>query len=110
MTHFGVLVRIPSKVGSNGNDIVAELERMMIRLERHDGDIEITDEGDIKPALAPLIRKVKGNTMWTSPGRMGWFASHSATPETFDAYASSLVDWLKAGDQTDYLVAVDCHI
>jgi hypothetical protein len=47
---------------------------------------------------------------WKEKGEMGWWASSDATPESTRAHASALKDWLKKGNQNDWLVVVDCHI
>lgn len=47
---------------------------------------------------------------WVEPGRMGWWASTDATPETRKEYSQSFIEWLRSGDPDDWIVAVDCHI
>lgn len=48
--------------------------------------------------------------LWQEPGKMGWFACSTETPETHKAFKESHRDWLKRGDPRDVLVLVDCHI
>lgn len=47
---------------------------------------------------------------WTAPGEMGWFGMSSDTPEARVRFRGHFMDWLRDGDQQDWLVAVDCHI
>jgi hypothetical protein len=47
---------------------------------------------------------------WHAPGRMGWFGCSSDEPEQYKEYASSALDWYKAGNQDDIVFIVDCHI
>lgn len=47
---------------------------------------------------------------WHSGGEMGWFGCSSDTPESKAAHARSFMDRLRAGDQRDWVVVVDCHI
>jgi hypothetical protein len=47
---------------------------------------------------------------WVEPGSMGWFGFSSDTPETNLKHAADFPTWLRAGDQQDWLVVVDCHI
>lgn len=47
---------------------------------------------------------------WNEPGKMGWWACSSDTPESYQAYAKGFVPWLRSGDQRDFVVVVDCHI
>jgi hypothetical protein len=52
----------------------------------------------------------KGGSEWQEAGSMGWFACHDATNDDLTKHAVSLVDWLKSGNQEDFLVMLDCHI
>lgn len=48
---------------------------------------------------------------WVEPGRMGWFASSSATPETYRTWKQTFHDrFIAAAAPDDLLVCVDCHI
>lgn len=47
---------------------------------------------------------------WREKGKMGWWASSDATPESERQYAVGLIPWLKSGNQNDFVVIVDCHI
>lgn len=47
---------------------------------------------------------------WHAPGRMGWFACSSDTPETYREYQQWFMQRLKAAAPDDVLVCVDCHI
>jgi hypothetical protein len=47
---------------------------------------------------------------WVEPGTMGWWASTDATPETRKEYSQGFMDWLRSGNQDDWIVSVDCHI
>jgi hypothetical protein len=47
---------------------------------------------------------------WKEPGEMGWFGVSYATPESREAYRKDFLGWLRAGDQRDWVVIVDCHI
>ena len=47
---------------------------------------------------------------WYEKGKMGRFACSDATPDSVQAHAKNLVEWLQSGDQDDWLVVVDCHI
>jgi hypothetical protein len=47
---------------------------------------------------------------WYEPGEMGWFGMSSESPESMKEYADDFTDWVKGGDQSDWLVLVDCHI
>lgn len=48
---------------------------------------------------------------WHAKGDMGWFGMDSHTPERNPlALAATAMESLKTGDQTDWLVGVDCHI
>lgn len=47
---------------------------------------------------------------WQSKGEMGWWGANDATPEKTREHANGLTEWLKNGDQEDWLVVVDCHI
>lgn len=47
---------------------------------------------------------------WNEPGEMGWWGVSSATPESTLEHADGFLNWLKSGDQTDWMVIVDCHI
>lgn len=47
---------------------------------------------------------------WNEPGKIGWWAFSSDTPESYMKYADGFMAWLRGGDQRDWVVAVDCHI
>lgn len=47
---------------------------------------------------------------WVEPGEMGWFGMSAATADTREKYSKSFVEWLKSGNQDDWVVCVDCHI
>lgn len=47
---------------------------------------------------------------WVEPGKMGWFGMSAATAETREEYSKGFIEWLKSGDQNDWVVCVDCHI
>lgn len=47
---------------------------------------------------------------WHSKGRMGWFGMGDDTPESNQEHAQSFMNWLKSGDQNDWIVVTDCHI
>jgi hypothetical protein len=47
---------------------------------------------------------------WKEKGKMGWWACNDATPESTREHAKGLVDWLKSGNQEDWLIIVDAHI
>lgn len=47
---------------------------------------------------------------WVEPGTMGWWGMSSDTPDSLLAYKREHAAWLKSGDQSDWLVVVDCHI
>lgn len=47
---------------------------------------------------------------WHAPGRMGWWAATDASPDTWAAFKGNFTEWLKGGDQRDWVVVVDCHI
>lgn len=47
---------------------------------------------------------------WKEKGEMGWWGANDATPESVKVHASGLKDWLKKGNQEDWLIIVDCHI
>jgi len=48
---------------------------------------------------------------WHEPGRVGWFGTASDEPVTYVPFKQTFADtFLRPGDPTDFLVAVDCHI
>jgi hypothetical protein len=47
---------------------------------------------------------------WYEPGEMGWFGMSSESPESMKEYADDFTNWVQGGDQSDWLVLVDCHI
>jgi hypothetical protein len=47
---------------------------------------------------------------WVEPGEMGWFGMSSATTESREEYSKGFIEWLKSGNQEDWVVCVDCHI
>ena len=49
-------------------------------------------------------------TGWHEPGKMGWWACSSDTPETLLANKRSFTAWLKETPDDAWLIAVDCHI
>lgn len=46
---------------------------------------------------------------WHEKGEMGWFGCSSATPESAANHLTRYWDWLREGDQRDWVVVVDCH-
>jgi len=51
-----------------------------------------------------------GNTVWTEPAEMGWWAMHGASLDDRDRYDREFIEWLRSGDQRDHVVMLDCHI
>jgi len=47
---------------------------------------------------------------WVEPGAMGWWGMSHATPDTLKEYGQSFMEWLKSGNQEDWVVVVDVHI
>lgn len=47
---------------------------------------------------------------WSEPGRMGWFGHSGATADSRAEHIRGFAEWLKSGDQRDWVVMVDCHI
>lgn len=47
---------------------------------------------------------------WRERGRMGWFGMGGDTAESNDVFCKGFEEWIKGGDQRDWIVVVDCHI
>jgi hypothetical protein len=47
---------------------------------------------------------------WKEKGEMGWWAANDSTPETVQKHVQGQREWIKEGDQEDWLIIVDCHI
>lgn len=47
---------------------------------------------------------------WRERGRMGWFGSSDATPDTTKKNEQDFFAWVRSGDASDWIVCVDCHI
>lgn len=47
---------------------------------------------------------------WCEPGKMGWWGMASDTPDGNDKHAKDFNEWLRSGDQSDWIITVDCHI
>lgn len=46
---------------------------------------------------------------WVQPGRMGWFGVAHTEPEGVASFDDRMAEWLKSGDQNDWIIVVDCH-
>lgn len=47
---------------------------------------------------------------WHEPGRIGWLACSSATPDTVKKTSNDLISWFKESPEDSWFVKVDCHI
>jgi hypothetical protein len=47
---------------------------------------------------------------WHARGEMGWFGMGSDTPESNKEFCESFTKWLASGNQSDWIVVLDCHI
>lgn len=54
--------------------------------------------------------RLDAENCWQERGKMGWWANADDTPESNKKHANGLTDWIKSGDQQDWLVVVDAHI
>ena len=62
-------------------------------------------------AFTPISTWVRlDETGWKEKGEMGWWGANDATPESTRAHANGLTEWLKNGNQEDWIIVCDCHI
>ena len=70
---------------------------------------------EIAPVLGAQFNRIRPYSYvdgdgWEEPGSMGWWGMSSENPESAKMYADKFTAWVKGGDQSDWLVNVDCHI
>ena len=80
----------------------------------HDVWLDITKEeflAKYEPEFSPInTYAFLDESSWHEPGRMGWWACSSATPESREEHLKSFAEWFKATPGDALLAIVDCHI